>query len=92
MWTAYPFWEIKNVIIFPEPFFILFKEDFPGLLPLVRHYVNASGGSKETIALVHQYLNLLECRASGERCFFLVLLYPFINLIICRPLKRDVLK
>ncbi|VDP92277.1 unnamed protein product [Echinostoma caproni] len=42
------------------------SDTFPGLLPLVRHYVNASGGSKETVQLVHQYLNLLECRASGK--------------------------
>ncbi|THD19327.1 Glutamate--cysteine ligase catalytic subunit [Fasciola hepatica] len=72
--TLKPFCLDNDIEVRPEESYTLMtiseimngSEDFPGLLPLVRHYVNASGGSDETVALVHRYLNLLECRASGH--------------------------
>ncbi|TGZ73362.1 hypothetical protein CRM22_001563 [Opisthorchis felineus] len=41
-------------------------DTFPGLIPLVRHYVHVIGGEPSVVCLVHQYLNLLQRRASGE--------------------------
>ncbi|CAH8512792.1 unnamed protein product [Schistosoma rodhaini] len=39
---------------------------FPGLLPLIRHYVQETGGHLETIDLINSYLDLIQKRASGE--------------------------
>ncbi|CAL8080435.1 unnamed protein product [Calicophoron daubneyi] len=41
------------------------SDNFPGLIPLVRHYVDAAGGEGATLSLVHRYLDFLEQRASG---------------------------
>ncbi|CAH8525209.1 unnamed protein product [Schistosoma rodhaini] len=38
---------------------------FPGLLPLIRHYVQETGGHLETIDLINSYLDLIQKRASG---------------------------
>nr|CAX82735.1 putative Glutamate--cysteine ligase catalytic subunit [Schistosoma japonicum] len=39
---------------------------FPGLLPLIRHYVQETGGHLETIDLINSYMDLIQKRASGE--------------------------
>ncbi|KAF5402329.1 Glutamate--cysteine ligase catalytic subunit [Paragonimus heterotremus] len=39
---------------------------FPGLIPLVRHYVHVIGGDPAVVCLVHRYLDFLERRASGD--------------------------
>ncbi|KAF6776316.1 hypothetical protein AHF37_04401 [Paragonimus kellicotti] len=39
---------------------------FPGLIPLVRHYVHMIGGDPVVVCLVHRYLDFLERRASGD--------------------------
>ncbi|KAH8860246.1 Glutamate--cysteine ligase catalytic subunit [Schistosoma japonicum] len=37
---------------------------FPGLLPLIRHYVQETGGHLETIDLINSYMDLIQKRAS----------------------------
>lgn len=44
---------------------ILSQSTFPGLLPLIRHYVQETGGHLETIDLINSYLDLIQKRASG---------------------------
>ncbi|CAH8838415.1 unnamed protein product [Trichobilharzia szidati] len=42
------------------------SDTFPGLLPLIRLYVEEKGGELETVDLINSYLDLIQKRASGE--------------------------
>ncbi|CAH8608017.1 unnamed protein product [Dicrocoelium dendriticum] len=41
------------------------SDSFPGLIPLIRHYVQVIGGDPVVVCLVHRYLDFLQQRASG---------------------------
>ncbi|VDN11299.1 unnamed protein product [Dibothriocephalus latus] len=44
----------------------LLEDSFPGLIPLIRHYMNMTEVDPNTAFSIHQYLKLIGKRASGE--------------------------
>lgn len=50
--------------------FSRFQDDFPGLIPLIRQYLLMVEADINTICTIHQYLTLIEDRATGNLVHF----------------------
>ena len=54
------------------------QDEFPGLVPLVREYVNSSEMDLDTRCTVMLYLQLISERASGERQLLVAFSFLFV--------------